>query len=235
MSATLTTIASVTAADLTAADAFGGFVALLVGVVSFLAISGLALSMTIGASKSPGTMAITGGAGLLSVIVAIGLYVTLTGTHAHRLEECPVATWDRLGGMMALVLGIVGVLALGGLAVVMTMGAFNPSKQPVTSWPQQQEQQFFAFDNRASQSQSRAWVYSIVAGVFVFVFSFGVYQGVTPDIKDISKDMNMSNLTKKSKTEAPAPTPTPAPKAEAPAPAATPTPAPKAEEPAPKQ
>jgi hypothetical protein len=235
MSATLTTIASVTTADLTAADMFGGFVALLVGVVSFLAISGLALSMTIGASKSPGTMAITGGAGLLSLLVAFGLYVTLTGNHALRLDECPVATWDRLGGMLALILGVVGVLALGGLAVVMTMGAFMPNKQPITSWPQEQEQRFFGFDNRASQSQSRAWTFSVVAGVAVFVFVFGVYQGVTPDIKDLSKDMNMSNLTKKSKTEAPAPTP--APKAEAPAPAPAPAaaPAPKAEEPAPKQ
>jgi hypothetical protein len=225
MSAALTTIASVTAADITGADAFGGMVALAVGIVSFLAISGLALSMTIGASKSTGTMAITGAAGLLSVIVAVGLYMTLTGTHTHGLEGCPSATWDRLGSILSLILGIVAFLALGGLAVVMTMGAFMPSKQPITSWPMEQEQTFYGFDQRNAQSQSRAWTFAIASGVTAFVLAFGIYKGVTPDIKDITKDMNMSNLTKKSKVA-------PAVKKEAPAPKAE---EPKAEEPAPKE
>ncbi len=226
MSAALTTIANaVTAADITAADAFGGFVALVVGIISFLAISGLALSMTIGASKSPGTMAITGIAGVLSVIVAVGLYMTLTGTHALKLEDCPVATWDKIGSILALIVGIVSFLSLGGIAVVMTIGSFMPSKQPISSWPMEQEQTFFGYDRRIAQAQSRAWAFSVVAGVLVFIFAFGVYKGVTPDIKDLSKDMNMSNLTKKSKQDAPAPAP--APKAETPKAEE----APKAEEP----
>jgi hypothetical protein len=225
MLAALTTIATTTTADVTAADAFGGFVALIVGIVSFLAISGLALSMTIGASKSPGTMAITGIAGVLSVVIAIGLYVSLTGTHSLKLEDCPVATWDRIGSILALIVGILSFLALGGIAVVMTIGAFMPSKSPITSWPMEQEQTFFGFDRRNAQSQSQAWVFSVVAGVLVFVFAFGVYKGVEPDKKDLSKDMNMSNITKKSKVEAPAPkpeAPKPEAKPEAPTPAPTP-------------
>jgi hypothetical protein len=226
MSAALTTIATTaTTIDITAADAFGGFVALVVGIVSFLAISGLALSMTVGASKSPGTMAITAIAGVLSVIIAVGLYISLTAKHSLRLEDCPVATWDRVGGILALVVGILSFLALGGIAVVMTIGAFMPSKSPITSWPMEQEQSFFGFDRRVAASQSQAWTFSVVAGVLTFVFAFGVYQGVEPDKKDLSKDMNMSNITKKSKTEAPKA----APKTEAPAPAPAP------EAPAPKQ
>src|SRR5262245_56504790 len=121
MSAALSTIASAvttTTIELTAADLFAGFVALVVGIVSFLAISGLALSMTIGASKSPGTMAITGIAGVLSVLIGIGLYMSLSVKHpdltvlaaqigperynAMTLSEkysalidiCPAGMWD---------------------------------------------------------------------------------------------------------------------------------------------
>lgn len=249
MSAALTTIATmVTEADLTAADAFGGFVALVVGIVSFLAISGLALSMTIGASKSPGTMAITGIAGLLSVIIGVGLYMTLSTKHPDLsvaaatmdperwaqlsltekqsilLDICPGGMWDRIGGVFALIVGIISLLSLGGVAVVMTIGAFMPSKSPMTSWPMEQEQTFFGFERRSAASQSRAWAFSVVAGVLVFVFAFGVYQGVEPDKRDLSKDMNISNITKKSKTDAPKP----APKPEAPAPAPAPAPTPEA-------
>jgi hypothetical protein len=212
MSAALTAIANTTI-ELTAADAFGGFVALIVGIISFLSISGLAISMTVGASKSPSTMAITGAAGLFSVIVAVGLYMTLSGTHAPKLEDCPVKTWDQLGGIFALIIGSVGLLCLVGIAAVMTIGAFMPSKQPATSWPMAEEQAFTGYDRRTAQSQSQAWVFGIVAATVLFVFAFGVYKGVDPEQKDLSKDMNMSNLTKKSKTDAPKPD---APKPEAP-------------------
>jgi hypothetical protein len=213
MSAALTTIASVTAADITGADAFGGILALVVGLISFLAISGLALSMTLGASKTSGTIVITGIAGLLSVIVAVGLFMTISSSHT----ETP-GTWEVLGSMMALILGIIAVLAIGGLAVVMMMGTFA-SKQPITSWPPEQEQTFRGFDNHNAQAQSRAWAIAIVSGAVAFVVAIGIYTGVTPEIHDLSKDMNMSNLTKKSKSEAPAPkTEAPAPKAEEPAP-----------------
>lgn len=227
MSEALTTIANVTI-ELTKADAFGGFVALIVGIVSFLAISGLALSMTIGASKSPGTMAITGIAGLMSVVIAVGLYITATASHPLLLEKCPVQTWDQLGAVLAIITGSLSMLSLGGVAIVMVIGAFSPSKQPITSWPMEQEQAFVGYDRRNVQSQSQAWVFSVVAAVVVAVFAFGVYKGVDPDIKDLSKDMNMSNLTKKSKS-APAPAPKPdvpkaeAPKTDTPAPAPAPT------------
>lgn len=217
MSAALTTIANTTI-ELTAADAFGGFVALIVGIVSFLTISGLAVSMTLGASKnSPGTMAITGVASLLSVLIAVGLYLTLSAKHTLLLEGCPAETWDKLGGVFALVIGSVALLALAGIAVVMTIGAFMPSKSPITSWPMEQEQAFTGFDRRNSASQSQAWVFAVAAAVVVFGFAFGVYKGVTPDIKDLSKDMNMSNLTKK-KVE---PAATPAKKTEEKAPEKT--------------
>ena len=128
-----------------------GFLALIVGIVSFLAISGLALSMTIGASRSPGTMAITGVAGLLSVVISVGLYITLTSAHGAK-----PSTWDWIGTIIAFTVGVLSSLSLGGVAVVMTMGAFMPNKQPITSWPAELEQTFAGFERRNAQSQSQA-------------------------------------------------------------------------------
>src|SRR5689334_15377763 len=107
--AATTTTTTATTLDLSAADAFGGFVAMIVGILSFLSISSLAISMTVGASKSPGTMAITAIAGLLSVLVAVGLFMTLSAHHTFKIEGCPAETWDRLGGTLALIVDSVGL------------------------------------------------------------------------------------------------------------------------------
>jgi hypothetical protein len=201
MSAALTTIASVTAHDVTAADAFGGFVVLLVAILSFLSISGLALSMTLGASKSPGTMAITGIAGLLSVTIAVGLFMTVSVHHSTKIDGCPAETWDRVGGMLAFVMGVIGFLTIGGMLVTAAIGAFTSAKQPVSSWPMAEEQSFSGYDRRNAASQSRAWTFGVAAAVFVFVAAIGISKTVKPDDKDLSKEMNMSNLTKKSKAD----------------------------------
>ncbi|HEY4178166.1 MAG TPA: hypothetical protein VGM90_15070 [Kofleriaceae bacterium] len=53
-----------------------------------------------------------------------------------------------------------------------------------------------------------AWTIAGIVSGFVFLVMVGIYAGVTPIESDISKDMNMSNLTKKdSKAAAPAPAP----------------------------
>jgi len=230
MSAALTTIAAATTSttiDLTAADAFGGFVFLVVGILGFLSISGLALSMTIGASKSPGTMAITGLAALFSVIIVIGLYSSLSVRHTLKLDGCPAETWDRIGGVLALIIGLVGLLLTGGIIVTSLINAFSSGKSTASSWPMEQEQLFYGFDRRIQTAQSRAWTMSVVAGIATFLFVFGVYQGIEPDRRDLAKDMNISNITKKSKSQPEAPKPE-APKPEAPAPKQD---APKAESP----
>jgi hypothetical protein len=205
--AATTTTTTAATHDLSAADAFGGFIALIVGILAFLSISGLALQMTIGASKSPSTMAITGSAGLLSVLIVVGFVMTLSAHHTFKLEGCPAETWDRIGGLLAAIIGGVGLLALIGILATSMIAAFTTSKTPASSWPAELEPAFAGFDRRVQAAQSRAWMFSIMAGALTFLFVFGVYQGVTPDIKDLSKDMNMSNLSKKAKepkSEAPA-------------------------------
>jgi hypothetical protein len=106
-----------------------------------------------------------------------------------------------------------------------------------SSWPRDQEQSFVVYEQRNTESSKKAFTLGTIAGVIFLVLMVGIYAGVEPDRRDLSKDMNMSNLSKKSRrVEAPAPAPTPAPAAapaEAPkteTPAAAPAAAPAAEE-----
>jgi len=66
-----------------------------------------------------------------------------------------------------------------------------------SSWPRDQEQSFVVFEQRAAESQKKAWLFGGIAGAVVLVFMVGVYAGVEPTHSDLGKDMNMSNLTKK--------------------------------------
>lgn len=89
-----------------------------------------------------------------------------------------------------------------------------------SSWPRDQEQTFVVYEQRAAESQKKAFMGGLIAGIAFLVLALGVYAGVEPDRKDLTKGMNMNNLTKKAKKADPAPTP---------APAAAPAEAPKAE------
>ncbi|MEO6772132.1 MAG: hypothetical protein ABI467_03810 [Kofleriaceae bacterium] len=93
-----------------------------------------------------------------------------------------------------------------------------------SSWPRDQEQSFVVYEQHSREAQSKAFTIAAVAAIGVFVLMVGIYAGVEPEHKDLTKDMNMSNLTKKHKA-APAEE-QPAPKAEAPAPAPAPAAAP---------
>src|SRR5688572_23932315 len=95
-----------------------------------------------------------------------------------------------------------------------------------SSWPRDQEQTFVVYEQRASESSKKAVTLGAIFGGVFFVIMVGIYMGVAPEKHDMTKDMDMSNLTKKSKKAEPkAPAPTPAP-------AAAPAEAPKAEAPA---
>ncbi len=76
-----------------------------------------------------------------------------------------------------------------------------------SSWPREQEATFQVYEQRNRESANKAWTFGgIIAGV-VFVFALVIYFGVEPKHQDITKDMNMSNLTKKDtdkKADAPA-------------------------------
>jgi hypothetical protein len=80
-----------------------------------------------------------------------------------------------------------------------------------SSWPREQEQSFVVYEQRSAESQKKAFTIGIVSALAALIVALGIYAGVEPEHKDMTKGMNMSNLSKKStKADAPAPTPAPA-------------------------
>jgi hypothetical protein len=77
-----------------------------------------------------------------------------------------------------------------------------------SSWPAQQEQTFVVFETYRSQSQSKALVGGLIAGGILLFLAVIVFFGFEPQSKDMTKDMNMSNIsTKKKAADPPAPAP----------------------------
>jgi hypothetical protein len=122
-----------------------------------------------------------------------------------------------LGAVIALIVMSIGGLVLVALGGMMMIGAILPKRNGITSWPQQQEASFNSFEQRTQSSQGKAWIIAISSALGFFVIIVGIAMGVAPEVKDISKSMNMSNLTKKDGASAPAPKPAPAPAPAAPA------------------
>ena len=141
---------------------------------------------------------------------------------------------DTIASILVVIILLGSGLTLFGMGVLMGIGAVFSHRPLVTSWPNEQEYAFEAYERRGSASNSQAWGFSLAGAVVLLLFATGVYFGVTPDKKDIAKDMNMSNLTKKrspaapkpdqapAKSEAAAPDEAPKPDTPAPAPAAPP-------------
>jgi hypothetical protein len=132
---------------------------------------------------------------------------------------------DYIAAIIALIILVVAALTLFGMGIMMAAGAVFSRRPLVTSWPADQEHTFESFERRSAMSGTQAWAVSLVGAVAIAIFAIGVYVGVAPDKRDITKDMNMSNLTKrrpsatKSETApAEAPPKAEAPKADTPAP-----------------
>ncbi|HEY0987827.1 MAG TPA: hypothetical protein VGD80_12275 [Kofleriaceae bacterium] len=128
---------------------------------------------------------------------------------------------DYVAAILVLIILVASALTLFGMGILMAVGAIFSKRPLVTSWPSDQEHSFATFEHRGTMSSSQAWVLSIVGAVALTIFATGVYFGVAPDKRDMSKDMNMSNLTKKRPApKVVEPAPAEAPKPDTPAPAA---------------
>lgn len=69
-----------------------------------------------------------------------------------------------------------------------------------SSWPPHQEATFQVYEQVRDESQRKAWVIGGAAAGAFFVLLMGIYLAITPHKVDMTKDMNMSNITKKSST-----------------------------------
>jgi len=136
----------------------------------------------------------------------------------------PPTSLDFLAAIIILIILVISGFTLLGTGLLMAIGAVFSKRPLVTSWPSDQEHSFGAFERRSAGANAMAWVFSIAGAVLLTVVAVGIYVGVAPEKRDMAKDMNMSNLTKR---RAPAPaakpdTPAEAPKADSAAPAETP-------------
>ena len=135
---------------------------------------------------------------------------------------------DFVAAIIVLLILTISALTLLGMGILMAVGAVFSNRPLVTSWPNEQEPAFAPYERRGSMSNSQAWTVSLIGATVVAIFVIGVYFGVAPERRDITKDMNMSNLTKRH-------TPAAAPKSDAAAPAEAPKPDTPAPAEAPKQ
>ncbi len=162
-----------------------------------------------------------GGMAFVMTMEAFGILVAVAATAV--LAVIAILVWLGFAATIAVPILSIAALVLLGLSLSMMIGAIIGRRGTVTSWPHPQEQQFANFERRNSGSQSTAWMVGLGSAAAVFVFFAGVYFGVEPERKDISKTMNMSNLTKKQKSvDAPKPEAPKVPDAPAPAPAPAP-------------
>lgn len=88
-----------------------------------------------------------------------------------------------------------------------------------SSWPREQEQSFVVYEQRSVESQKTAFTIGIVVAIAALVVAVGIFAGVEPEKKDLTKGMNMSNLTKSTKKSDAEATPAPAKAEQAPDPA----------------
>ncbi len=133
---------------------------------------------------------------------------------------------DFVAAILVFIILTVSILTLFGMGILMAVGAVFSHRSLVTSWAPDKEASFAPYERRGSMSNSQAWLFSLVGAVALAIFVVGVYFGVAPERKDVTKDMNMSNLTKKhaaapaAKPDSAAPAEAPKPDPPAPAPAA---------------
>ena len=139
-------------------------------------------------------------------------------------------TLDTLASVIILIILVISGFTLLGTGVLMAIGAVFSKRPLVTSWPSEQEHRFSSFERRGAVASSVAWVFSLLGAALLMVIAVGIYFGVTPDKRDVAKDMNMSNLTKR-RTQPSQPSPKPDASAETPKADAPKTDTPKADAP----
>src|SRR5690349_6445711 len=102
---------------------------------------------------------------------------------------------QQLGAIIVLVVAFIALLTLGGMIIMLSAGAIAGKREFVSSWMPEQEHAFVSFEQYNRSSNAKAWTISIIVAGAVAVLVLGTYAGVKPDMRDVSKDMNMSNLS----------------------------------------
>nr|HEX4312789.1 hypothetical protein [Kofleriaceae bacterium] len=179
-----------------------------------LVSGGLSLAMFIGLTLFMSFGAISQKTNTVGLIVAVVLVLTTAVAGVIALVM-PAGTThdpgsgDYLAGTFAIAVAAASVLMIVGLTLVLAIPAIFGRRQLITSWPQQTEMMFMPHEQAASRTGGMAWAAGLGVAGIVFAVLAIVNLTVEPQSKDLTKDMNMSNVSKKKGVEAPAPAPTP--------------------------
>jgi hypothetical protein len=117
---------------------------------------------------------------------------------AENAHAVVVTSVDSIATIVVILIIGVSLLTLVGMGAMMAIGAVFSNRPLVTSWPSDQEHAFAVFEAHGSGSNSRAWVFSFLGAGLVAVAAVGIYFGVAPEKKDLTKGMNMSNIQRRS-------------------------------------
>jgi hypothetical protein len=164
---------------------------------------GLTLFMSIGAlAQKTNTVGLTI-AFVLVTVAAIAAVISLVSPNPE-----PYGTGDVAAAAFAIAIGGASILLLVVLIIILGIPAIAGRGQLVTSWPHQAEMMFEPFERASRSTGGVAWAAGLGIGFATFAVLAGINLTVEPQSKDLTKDMNMSNVSKKA-APAPAPAPTP--------------------------
>jgi hypothetical protein len=193
----------------TSLDSIAAALVLIDGGLSLALFIGLTLFMSFGAIAQKSNT--------VGVLVAFILVITTAVAAVFSLlapasSGPPPYTGDYIAAAFAIAVAAVSILMIVGLSIVLAIPAIIGRRQLITSWPHQVEVMFQPYERASSSTGAMAWLAGLsVAGAFFAVIAI-INLTIEPQSKDLTKDMNMSNVSKKS-AAAPAPTPAPAPDA----------------------
>ena len=181
-----------------------------------LVSGGLSLAMFIGLTLFMSFGAISQKANTIGLVIAVVLVLTtaVAGVLALLMPAGTVkepGSGDYLAGTFAIGVAAVSVLMIVGLTLVLAIPAILGRRQLSTSWPQQAEMMFMPHEQAAGRTGAMAWVAGLGIAGLAFAVMAIINLTVEPQSKDLTKDMNMSNVSKAKGADAPAPAPTPAP------------------------
>jgi hypothetical protein len=169
--------------------------ALFIGLTLFMSIGGIAQkSNTVGM--------------LIAFVLVIATAVAAVISIAVLPNPDPYGPGDQIAAAFAITTSGAAILLVVGLVIVLGLPAIAGRRQLVTSWPHQAELMFEPYERAAASTGGFAWAAGLGVGIAAFAVIGIINVTIEPQSKDLTKDMNMSNVSKKS-AAAPAPAPTP--------------------------
>jgi hypothetical protein len=190
----------------TALDQIAAAIVMVDGGLSLALFIGLTLFMSFGAmSQKANTVGLLVAFIMVITTAVAGVISLISPAPAGQL---PPYTGDYIAAAFAIIVAGASILLIVGLSLVLAIPAIASRRELVTSWPQHAEASFQPYEQASARTGAFAWTLSLITAGAFFAIIAVINLTVEPKKDDLSRDMNMSNVSKKGATSAPAPTPT---------------------------